>query len=53
MPHQPISVQGKFKCWKFETFVAIRIDFMKDFTYLLRFYFSEKANVMRMVQRKN
>ena len=32
--------------YPFETFVAIRIDFIKEFTYLLHFYFSEKANVM-------
>ena len=38
---------------KFETFVAVRNDFIKYFTYLLQFYFSEKANVTRTVQRKN
>ena len=50
LPHQPVTMQGLVL--KFETFVAIRIDFIKDFTYLLHFCFSEKANVMRTVWRK-
>ena len=32
--------------------MAIRIDFINDFTYLLHFYFSENAKVMKMVRRK-
>ena len=43
-------MQGKVL--KFETFVAICIDFIKDFTYLLHFYFLVKDNVVRTVWRK-
>ena len=39
-------------CLKFETFMAIRIDFIIDFAYLLHFYFSEKAKVIKTVRRK-
>ena len=38
---------------KFETFMAIHIDFINDFTYLLHFYFSENAKVRKTVRRKN
>ena len=51
LPHQLVTIQDKVL--KFETFVVIHIDFIKDFIYLLRFDLSEKANVMRTVQRKN
>ena len=33
--------------------MAIRIDFINDFTYLLLFYFTENAKVRKTVQRKN
>ena len=33
--------------------MAIRLNFIKYFTYLLYFYFSENAKVRRMVRRKN
>ena len=32
--------------------MAIRIDFINDFTYLLHFYFSENAKVRKTVRRK-
>ena len=35
-----------------ENLKRLCIDFIKDFTYLLHFYFPEKANVMRMVRAK-
>ena len=33
--------------------MAIRIDFINDFTYLLHFYLLENANVRKTVRRKN
>ena len=33
--------------------MAIPIDFINDFTYLLYFYFSENAKVRKTVRRKN
>ena len=32
--------------------MAIRIDFINDFTYLLHFYFSENAKVRKTIRRK-
>ena len=51
LPHQLDTMQGKVL--KFETFMAIRIDFMNDFTCLLHFYFSENAKVRKTIRRKN
>ena len=36
-----------------EMFVAICIDFIKDFTYLQHFYFSKNADVKGTIQCKN
>ena len=51
LPHQLVTMQGKVL--KFETFMAIRIDFINDFTYHLHFYFSANAKVRKTVWRKN
>ena len=51
LPHQLVTMQGKVL--KFETFMAIGIDFINDFTYLLHFYFSENAKVRKPERCKN
>ena len=51
LPYQLVTMQGKVL--KLETFMAIRIDFINDFTYLLHFYFSENAKVRKTARRKN
>ena len=39
LPYQLVTMQGKVL--KFETFTAIPIDFINDFTYLLHFYYQK------------